>query len=132
MNGGPACVACHDDDALGVPGGGTMGPDLTHAASRMGPQGVATALQTLYFPTMAPIFDAHPLAPSERAALAAFLATPTTNPERESMVTVAMGAAAIVLGLVFLVITGVAGRSRVRSVRLAMLARTAAARKAAS
>jgi cytochrome c553 len=132
MNGGPACVACHDDDALGVPGGGTMGPDLTNAATRMGTQGIATALQTLYFPTMAPLFSAHPLTVDERAALAAFFETPTTNPEREPIVTIAIGAAALVLAFLFLAITGFAGRSRVRSVRHAMLARTAAARKAAS
>ena len=46
-NGGPACVACHDEVALGVPGGGTMGPDLTNVAARMGTLGVATALETL-------------------------------------------------------------------------------------
>lgn len=130
MNGGPACAACHDDDALGVPGGGTMGPDLTNVASRIGTQGVATALETLYFPTMAPLFSAHPLTTQERHDVAAFLEAPTTNPEREALVTIGIGAAAIVIGVVFLAFTGFAGRSRVRSVRLAMLARTAAARKA--
>lgn len=131
MNGGPACLACHDDDALGVPGGGTMGPDLTNLASRIGTEGVAAALDTLYFPTMAPLFRAHPLAAAERRDVAAFLEMPTTNPEREALVTIGIGAAGIVIGVVFLAFTGLAGRSRVRSVRQAMLARTAAARKAA-
>lgn len=132
MNGGPACAACHDHDALGVPGGGTMGPDLTNVASRIGGQGVATSLETLYFPTMAPLFSAHPLTGDERRVLAAFLETPTTNPEREPLVTAGMGAAAIAIGIILLAVTGFAGRSRVHSVRRAMLARTAAARKAAS
>lgn len=131
-NDGPACVACHDDEALGVPGGGTMGPDLTNTAARIGPQGIATALDTLYFPTMAPLFSAHPLTADERRAVAAFLEAPTANPEREPLVTMAMGLAAIVIGIIFLAITGLAGRSRVRSVRLTMLARAATARKAVS
>ena len=131
-NGGPACAACHDHDALGVPGGGTMGPDLTSLASRIGSEGVATSLQTLYFPTMAPLFNSHPLTAAERRDVAAFLGRPTTNPERETAVTIGIGAAGVVIGLVLLAVTGYAGRSRVRSVREAMLARTAAARKAAS
>lgn len=129
MNGGPACVACHDDDALGIPGGGTMGPDLTSVASRIGIQGVATSLETLYFPTMAPLFSAHPLTADERRALGAFLETPTTNPEREPLVTGGIGAGAIAVGIILLAVTGFAGRSRVHSVRRAMLARTMAARK---
>jgi hypothetical protein len=131
-NGGPACIACHDEVALGVPGGGTMGPDLTNVAARMGTLGVATALETLFFPTMAPLFSAHPLTVDERTDLAAFLGTRTpANPNRQSFVTIGIGVAAVVLGAIFLAITALTGRSRVRSVRLAMLARTLAARKAA-
>ncbi len=109
-----------------------MGPDLTNVATRIGAQGVATALQTLYFPTMAPLFGVHPLMAQERSDLAAFLEMPTTNPERETLVTIGIGAVAVVIGVALLALTGFAGRTRIRSVRQSMLARTAAARKAAS
>ena len=33
-NGGPACAACHTVGSLPFPGGGTMGPDLTHEYSK--------------------------------------------------------------------------------------------------
>jgi mono/diheme cytochrome c family protein len=131
-HGGPACASCHDMAALARPGGGAMGPDLTNIAARIGPEGVAAALHTLYFPTMAPLFNSHPLTGDERAALSAFLERPTSGAPRPPFAITALGAAAIVGGMVLLGITGLAGRSRVRSVRGALLARVAAAQKARS
>lgn len=129
-NGGPACAACHDTSALARPGGGTMGPDLTGVAAKIGPQGVSTALDTLYFPAMAPLFAAHPLTTDERQAVAAFLEAPPPHPPQSALVPVALGVAAIIGAAIFLGITGFAGRSRIHSVRLALLAH--AARKKAS
>lgn len=128
-NGGPACAACHDTSALARPGGGTMGPDLTGIAGKIGPQGVSTALDTLYFPAMAPLFVAHPLTPDERQAVAAFLEAPARAPQ-SAVVPAALGAAAVVGAAILLGITGLAGRSRIHSVRLALLARTARKRTA--
>ena len=124
-NGGPACAACHDTSALPRPGGGTMGPDLTGIAARIGPQGVSTALDTLYFPAMAPLFVAHPLAPDERRAVAAFLEAPPPKAAQSARVVAALGAAAIVGAAILLGITAVAGRARIQSVRLALLERAA-------
>jgi mono/diheme cytochrome c family protein len=132
-HGGPACAACHDTAALSRPGGGTMGPDLTTVSTRIGPEGIATALETLYFPAMTPLFSAHPLTTDERQALAAFLENPPPAPPRPARATVALGVAAAVGFVILLAITGVAGRSRIHSVRLALLARAGAGgRKAAS
>jgi mono/diheme cytochrome c family protein len=122
-HGGPPCAACHDSAALARPGGGTMGPDLTGIADRIGPEGVSTALSTLYFPTMAPLFSTHPLTAEEQQALAAFLESAPGSLPRRWLPTVALGGAAVAGGVALLAITGLAGRSRIRSVRLAMLAR---------
>src|SRR5690349_6939289 len=43
-NGGPACVACHNVAGLDFPGGGNMGPDLTGAYAKLGPDGLNSAL----------------------------------------------------------------------------------------
>lgn len=127
-NGGPPCAACHDTSTLARPGGGTMGPDLTGIAAKIGPQGISTALDTLYFPTMAPLFAAHPLTPDEREAVAAFLEAPPPTSARLVFVPAALGVAAVVGAAVFLAITAFAGRGRIHSVRLALLARAAAKR----
>lgn len=127
-HGGPACAACHDTATLPRPGGGTMGPDLTTVAERIGPQGIATALETLYFPTMTPLFSAHPLTADERQAVAAFLAARPSAAPRQTRAMIVLGVAAIGGGFILLAITGFAGRSRIHSVRLALLARAAADR----
>ncbi|MCC7415561.1 MAG: c-type cytochrome [Acidobacteria bacterium] len=129
--GGPACASCHDTAGLPFPGGGTMGPDLTTAAARMGQQGIETALSTLYFPTMAPLFSTHPLTPGEQQALAAFLEQPNGEASRPVVSTAALGIALLAGCAILLAITGRAGRSRVHSVRLALLATAAAGRRAA-
>ena len=72
QNGGPACSACHSVAGLAFPGGGTMGPDLTRAYSKMGPEGLNSALETLFFPAMTPLFAYRPLTLNERRNLAAF------------------------------------------------------------
>jgi cytochrome c peroxidase len=131
-HGGPACAACHDTAALPRPGGGTMGPDLTDVVARIGSQGVQAALETLYFPTMTPLFNSHPLTAQEREALAAFLQTGNRGPSRATLGTVSLGAVAVVVWAMLLGMTAAAGRSRIRSVRADLLRRATAARKATS
>lgn len=70
-NGGPPCASCHSVAGLSFPGGGVLGPDLTGEYSRLGPDGLQIAMQTLFFPTMAPIYDRRPLSPDEQADLIA-------------------------------------------------------------
>jgi hypothetical protein len=72
-NGGPPCAACLMAAGLQFPGG-NMGSDLTNTYSKYGPAPLETALTTLFFPTMAPVFIGRPLTPPERAGLVAFLA----------------------------------------------------------
>jgi mono/diheme cytochrome c family protein len=72
-NGGPNCIACHataDLPALG--GGGSLGPDLTQVAQRYGDPGLASALQSLPFPTMQGVYANRMLTPSEQADLYAY------------------------------------------------------------
>jgi len=79
-NGGTACIACHDTAALGMPGGGTLGPDLRNGPGfRTGKCAIPDHASHLPkpanvpFPTMRPIYQNRPLTPQEQADLALFL-----------------------------------------------------------
>lgn len=73
-NGGAACIACHDSGALGVPGGGLLGPDLTNAVARYGGEsGMAAVLGNIPFPSMVPVYRNRPLTAQEQADLVAFM-----------------------------------------------------------
>ncbi len=72
-NGGPACLSCHSISNHGTLGGGTLGPDLTHAAFKYGDPGLAASLVSLPFPTMQGVFNRAPLSKQEAADLNAFL-----------------------------------------------------------
>ncbi len=72
-NGGTACIACHDTAALGMPGGGTLGPDLTNVIEQYGETGLVSVLANVPFPTMRPIYQNRPLTPQEQVDLALFL-----------------------------------------------------------
>jgi mono/diheme cytochrome c family protein len=71
-NGGPNCIACHSTADLPVLGGGSLGPDLTQVAQRLGDPGLASALQTLPFPTMQGVYTNRMLTPAEQADLFAY------------------------------------------------------------
>lgn len=79
-NEGPPCLSCHSIAGIGSLGGGQLGPDLTGAWVKYGgAKGVASALATLPFPTMTPIFSGRPLTKAEQADLAAFLERASTS-----------------------------------------------------
>jgi mono/diheme cytochrome c family protein len=81
-NGGTPCMACHT--VLGVAdfGGGSLGPDLTHAVQRLGGQpGMASALSGLPFPTMQGVFVNRPLTANEQADLLAFFVRADSQPQ---------------------------------------------------
>lgn len=122
LNGGPPCVACHSLAGLPFPGGGTLGPDLTREYAKLGPQGTQTAMQTLYFPTMTPIYDRRPLTADEQADLIAFFRQSTDHAasERNTIIILALGVAVFV---VLLVITGLVWRDRLTTVRGRLVAR---------
>lgn len=123
-NAGPACVSCHSIAGIPFPGGGTLGPDLTHAYQKLGPTGTQSAMQTLYFQVMTPIYSTHPLYPDEQADLMAFLQQAESRSESGwSTQIILLGALA--LGGIFMAITGFLWRNRVRGVRRGLVERAA-------
>lgn len=127
-NRGPACLACHSAAELPFPNGGTLGPDLTHVISRIGPEGVQSALKTLYFPAMVPLYRTRPLTLAERQDLAAFLRHADTSSPPAATGRIA-GLAGLILVLLLLIVWWT-GRGRLRGVRhrLVERARASAAR----
>ncbi len=121
-NGGPACVSCHSIAGLPFLDGGTLGPDLTHAYKKLGPTGTQSAMQTLYFKVMTPIYGAHPLFPDEQADLMAYLEQAESRPQSQWDTQIVL-LAAVVLGAGFVVVTGFVWHDRVRSVRRDMVER---------
>ncbi len=121
-NGGPPCLACHSAATLSFPYGGTVGPDLTHVTAKLGPEGLDYALQTLYFPTMTALFRTRPLTHEEQVDLGAFLQH-ANDSSTGGALTLEFGIIALVGLLILLVITALAGRGRVHSVRRRRLAR---------
>lgn len=122
-NNGPACAACHGVANLPFPSGGTMGPDLTHEYSRIGLVGLQGSLQTLFFPTMIPLFANRPLTTGEQADLLAFLKDADQQQHAGSNPTARFGLAAVLGCVALLGVTWIGGRRRVRSVRHALLKR---------
>jgi len=121
QNRGPACSACHSVAGLAFPEGGTMGPDLTRVYSKMGPEGLNSALETLFFPAMTPLFRYRPLTSNERRDLAALFES--VDRQQPATPTPAIGGISLAGFFILIAVTGVAGRHRVRSVRRALLAR---------
>lgn len=122
LNRGPACISCHSIAGLSFPNGGTLGPNLTHTYTMLGPRGTEAALQTLYFGVMAPIYGNHPLAPEEQRDLMAFLKQSETRPETQWNTQILILIALPLAGL-FVALTGFFWKNRVRSVRKALVAR---------
>ncbi len=121
-NGGPPCLSCHDIAGLAFPHGGILGPDLTVSWAKYGPLALAPVLNTLYFPTMVPIFTTRPLTPAERGDLAAFLQaeagrTPSAGTTGELLAAAAAGMGAL------LVLAWRAWPRRIGSVRRDLLER---------
>ncbi len=121
QNGGPPCASCHSISGLGFPNGGALAPDLTGIYQTLGSEGTDAALQTLFFPTMMPIYDKRPLTPGEQKALKAFLAQAGTTPvgQRDTLV---LAAAALVGFIVLLDVTWLTWRGRLRGVRAPLVA----------
>jgi ubiquinol-cytochrome c reductase cytochrome c subunit len=119
-NRGPACISCHSVAGLPFPNGGTLGPDLTQVYKKLGPQGTQSAMQTLFFRVMTPIYSAHMLAPEEQADLMAFLKQAETKPQSQ-WDTQIMILAALLLGGFFVALTAFFWKDRIRSVRRALI-----------
>jgi len=117
--GGAPCMACHGIAGFGAAGGASFAVDLTGIYDDYGPEGVASILETLPFPSMEPIFSKRPLTPSEQADLMAFFADVTGNePVRINKVLgLEAGAAAVLL----LILAAFVWRGRLRTVRRSLV-----------
>ncbi|MGE5243593.1 MAG: c-type cytochrome [Betaproteobacteria bacterium] len=124
---GPACLTCHRLGSLGALGGGTLGPDLSAAARRLGgSRGLTAWLSRPPTRVMRAVFSPAPLAADETRALAALLDDTAAQPAaaRASVLPfVSLGAAGAVGGLVLL---GAAWRGRFRGVRRPLIDRARA------
>ena len=79
-------------------------------------------LQTLYFPTMTPLFANRPLTTQEQRRLFAFLKDADSKPTKGDP-TAGFSLVSVVGCAALLVATWMAGRKRIRSVRRALLER---------
>ncbi len=122
QNGGPACAACHAIATIGFPNGGTVGPDLSGVAERFGPEGVRVTLQTLFFPTMQPLYQERPLTEAEQQALGAFFAQASgaSGSDRGTAVLAALALGGF-LGLI--AVAWLAWRGRLHGVRAPLVER---------
>lgn len=121
-NGGPPCVSCHSVSGIPFPNGGTMGPNLTDVYTRFGPEGMTSALGTLFFVTMQPLYDKRPLTPAEQQDLAAFFRQTARNQQRRG-ITAELGLVSLAGCLGLFVLNGFIWKRRLRGVRLNLVAR---------
>jgi hypothetical protein len=97
-----------------------MGPDLTHEYSKVGAVGLQGSLQTLFFPTMTPLFANRPLTTDEQNQLFAFLENADSKTITGTPTAIFAWVALLGCGLL-VILTWRLGRKRIRSVRKAML-----------
>lgn len=115
--GGAPCGACHALGGEGLAFTASLGPELSAALAGLDAEAVDGLLESLPFPTMAPIYDARPLTPAERGELAAFLAAAAQQgPPRRAWRFEAWGAAgaAVLLAGIFAASRRRRGSSRAR------------------
>lgn len=127
-NGGPACGACHTAAGATFPNGGTLGPDLTTAFARYGPDAMQTIIASLFFPTMMPVFQNRLLTPAEQADLLAFFAQ-SSKAAGPPNVAPALDITSIAVAIVLFGLTALLWRRRTAGVRRALVARATGGRQ---
>ena len=96
--GGAPCLACHALAGHGLAWSASFGPDLSTVAASYDAETLATVLEDVPFPSMAPIYRSHAISGVERAHLAAFLlATRAPAPARDARAALLVEAGAGVL-----------------------------------
>ena len=125
-NRGAACNSCHNVDMKGFMSGGALGKDLTHAITRLSPEGVAGIVTGLPFPQMKETYNKRPLTPQEVSNIVAFLQTADkTSPVKTTSVAgnylIVWGAAGFVILLILFSIFWM--RRKNRTVNLAIFRR---------
>jgi len=93
-----------------------MGPDLTGVYSKLGPDGMDAALDTLYFAPMAPLYNNRPLTPAEQQKLAAFFQQAAQNPTHPA-ITAKLGLISLAGCLGLFILNGIVWKKRLRGVR---------------
>lgn len=116
--GGPACALCHRMAA--VANGGTAGPSLTGEFTKLGPAGMRVILRTLPFAAMAPLYEQRSLTEQEQSDLFSFFRQAPAGP-RSSWNTQLIAGISIVGFLIFLAITGVVWKNRIKPVRKSLV-----------
>lgn len=81
-----------------------------------------SALETLFFPTMVPLYDPHPLTVTEQADLKAFLKQASSEPPSRDITPLA-GVIALFGFAVLILITWAVWRNRLPNVRRTLVAR---------
>ena len=119
-NGGPPCRVCHSVAGIPFPNGGTLGPDLTGSYAKLGQTGINATMQTLFFPTMTPIYDLRPLTIEEQRDLKAFFQMAGSGAPLQPFTAVIVSIAAIGF-LLLLILTRAWWRHRLHTVRKALV-----------
>ncbi len=119
-NGGPSCASCHSISGIPFPNGGRLGPDLSGAYERFGSEGTDFVLETLFFPTMAPIFADRPLTAAEQRDLKAFLRQ-TRSGTSVRVITLFIFSIAILGSLALMILIWILWRHRLTAVRKPLL-----------
>ena len=109
------CAKCHKHQGEGE----NIGPDLTGINARLGAAGLPPVLAALPFPTLQPIYRTRPLTSREQRDLAAFFSAAAGRTPLDSAPRI-IGLAVAGFLLLF-VVAGVARRSRLKSVRRALV-----------
>lgn len=122
QNRGAPCGACHALGGEGLAFTASLGPELSAGLSGMDAEMLDGILESLPFPSMAPLYDKRALTPAERADLAAYLMPAVLKgppkPDRRFELFGALGAALLVGGT-FLAARGRKTSSRARLIEKA-------------
>lgn len=122
--GGPACAACHTTADLGLLGGGTLGPDLTAAYSRLeGRKALAAWLAAPPSPVMSPLYRDRGMQEDELLGLVAYLEhVARTGQEVAPSRKLPFVLGGIAVAALVLVLMDLAWRKRFRGVRRSLIA----------
>jgi cytochrome c2 len=116
-NGGMACAACHTAGFQG----GSMGPDLTSAFTRLGASGIQSAAEQANFKVMKAAYKDHAVLPQEAVHLTAYLETVASKPGTGSVPNIpligSIGAALMLSGLGFAYRKKNGGSARAKLIR---------------
>jgi mono/diheme cytochrome c family protein len=117
-NGGAACISCHATSSIKTPGGGSLGPDLTKVAVRLGGgRGLMGWMASPPSKTMRPIYKKRPLEEDEVHALVAYLVAEKENEVQAAGFQIKFFGLGIIGTVVVFILFAVIWGNRLRAVR---------------